>query len=214
MKIIFAFLLLALAGCTTFQPLQIPAEHPELVSMAPLPPLRPIHAFGGLRLTMMMHIVQDGTVDEAEMVGSSGDAEWDSLAVKSVKEWRFVPPLRDGAPVDTWIRQVLIVQIQDPVIIPLEELALASRRKADSLYALLEQGADFDSLVRTASAASAVTSDKILGEVNLAVFAPHVREELKKLRENDISPPLRVGGTYYIYKRIPKDMAPRVPHES
>ncbi len=209
MKSLLVVLLAVLAGCTFFQETQIPTEQPELISMAPLPPLRPTHPVTGLRLTVMMHVTEAGTVDQARMVGSSGDLDWDSLAVKSVKEWVFVPSIRNGVATDYWIRQLLIVQVQDPIVMPLVELEVATLEEANSIHTLLVRGMDIDSIIEHPAAGSTVR-EKILGPVNLAIFAPHIREVVKELRDSDITPPLRRGGKYVIFKRIPGGISSRI----
>ncbi len=213
MKSLLVVLLAVLAGCTFFQQTQIPTDQPELISMAPLPPLRPMHPVTGLRLTVMMHVTEDGTVDQARMVGSSGDLDWDSLAVKSVKEWVFVPSIRNGVAIDYWIRQLLIVQVQDPIIMPLVELEVATLQEADSIHTLLVQGMDIDSIIEHPVAGWKV-KEKVLGPVNLSIFAPHIREAVKDLRDSEITPPLRRGGKYVIFKRLSSGISSRLAEES
>ncbi len=207
MKNSLVLLLLVVAGCAAFQQSQEPTDQPELVMMAPLPQLRPVHTYGGLRLSVIMHIQTDGTVDQAKMLGSSGDADWDSLAVESLKLWRYVPSMKNGAPVDSWVRQLLIVQIQDPVMMSLEELISSSAQEADSLYTLLEQGAEFDTLFKGFAAGAMSERGRTLGEVNLAIFSSRIRQEISKLRVDGITRPLRIGGEYVIYRRVAKDLS-------
>ncbi len=117
-----------------------------------------------------MHIREDGTVENVKMLGSSGDGEWDSLATLSMKQWRYSPYRRAGVPVDLWFRQVVVVQIQEPVVMTIGEIVSSSLHGADSLHALLEAGTDMDSVFRRA-----------LGTFDIVRYPQNVREALRRL---------------------------------
>jgi len=206
MKFFTTLLLVLLAGCIATQPVStIPAvDQPDLLSMTPFPPFP--HAFpsGGLKLGASLHVLENGTVSEARLVGSSGSREWDSMAVESIKQWRFNPARQNGVPVESWYRQAILVQPYEPMVRYLGELVSASQQEADSLFGLIENGTEFEVLARQ-SQLSARDHGGYLGAVDLAVFPNHVRSELKKLNENEVSHPLRLGDKYVIYKRFKKD---------
>jgi len=190
-----------LIGCGTMQLAEIPIEGPELVRLTPLPPMSSLGPTGGLRLIVMLHVLKDGTVEEARIIGSSGVAEWDSLALQSIRQWQFTPARRNGEPIDIWIRQPIAIKPQEQTILTLAELALPTKREADSLYLLLENGADFDTLVSHSSIAYSRQYGGHLGAVDISVYPEHVRRELQKLSQGEFTPPLRVGERYLIYKR-------------
>jgi len=204
-------LLILLSGCTASKQVDLSTEAPELISLAPLPARPSYFVDRGLRLEVLMHVMKDGTVEHAELRNSSGDAEWDSLAVQAIKKWRFAAARRSGAPVDIWIRQQITVQFEDPVRLVLAELACTSQRQADSLYALLQAGADFDTLARQLSGSATGGRGGELGTVDAMMYPPHVRDELKKLSPDGTTRPLRVGDRYYIYKRLRKDAVIGLP---
>jgi TonB family protein len=185
---------------------EVSTEPPELVRMTPLPPISTVIPQGGLRLTVMLHVLRDGTVSEVRMVESSGVPQWDSLALKSIRGWRFTPARRNGEPVDLWIRQPVAVRPQEATILSLGEIVCATMREADSLYLLLEDGANFDTLARRSSIAPSRGEGGFLGAVDIAVYPQHVREELQKLSQGDITPPLKIGDRYVIFKRYRKDL--------
>ena len=186
--------LLFLTGCAVIQQAAAPSERLELISMAPLPPISLKSFATEMKLIVLMHILQDGTVENMRMLGSSGDAEWDSLALQAMKQWRYAPPLREGLPIDVWIRQPIVVQVQEPIVMTVGDLASASLRQADSLYMLLEKGTDLDSLFRPT-----------IGTFDIMKYTPSVRDQMKRLSRGEYTRPLRVGNKYVIYKRFRKE---------
>lgn len=183
--------LLLLAGCGVTQEVATPTERVELVSMTPLPPITLGSYQTGMRLNVLIHILPDGTVEDARMLRSSGDVAWDSLAVRSMRQWRYAPYRRDGVPVDVWFRQQVVLKIQEPIIRTIGELVTSSPYEADSLYALLEKGADLDSLFR-----------RPIGTFDIARYPKNVRDALSRLDPGEYTSPLRRGGEYVIYKRF------------
>jgi len=202
MKYMIAFLLIMLIGCTASRQTDVPIEQPELISTAPLPPLASVSSAGGLNLRVLLHVMEDGTVADAKLLESSEDSGWDSLALQSMKQWRYTAPRRNGAPSNIWVRQLVVVQVQEPIVMTLGELVSSNRQKADSLYSLIENGADFDALVKQITGVSSSEEGGFRGAVDIAMYPRHVRDQLKKLREDQVTRPLRVGLNYVIYKRF------------
>ena len=128
------------------------------------------------------------------MLGTSGDAEWDSLAILSMKQWRYAPCRRAGVPSDLWFRQLVVVQIQEPVVLTIGEIVSSSLHEADSLHALLNAGTGLDSLFR-----------RTLGTFDIVRYPQNVREVLKQLDPGEYTGPLRRGEEYVIYKRFDTD---------
>jgi TonB family protein len=183
--------LLLLSGCSGIHEVAAPTEHVELISITPLPPMPQGSYKTEIRFNVLVHIQQDGTVENARMLGSSGYAEWDSLALQRIKQWRYAPFHRDGAPVDLWFRQQITVRIQKPIVMTIGELVSSSLHEADSLYALLEEGTDLDSLFQ-----------RTIGTFDIGTYPQRVRDELKRLDPGDFTSPLRRGEEYVIYKRF------------
>jgi len=202
MKRLIPFLFVLFTGCAATQPSDIPADQPEIISMASLPPIISPVPMGRLKLNVLLHVVEDGTVAEVILLRSGGSPEWDSLAVRSMKQWRFTAPRSDGVPVNLWIRKVVVVQIRDRIVRNLGKLVSATRQEADSLYSLISSGTEFDSLARLTLGTVSDERSGYLGPVDLAVFPQHVREVLQMLREDEVTPPLRVGDKFVIYKRF------------
>jgi TonB family protein len=200
------FLLFVLAGCSAIQQTDSPIQPPQLVKSASLPPIVSRIPEGGMRLNVMILVLEDGTVGNAKFIESSRDPDWDSLALHSIMEWEFLPARREGMPVKLWVRQPLLVQLRDPIVRMLAGLVSATREEADSLSLLLEHGMTFDTLLRQALQVSGERSGTI-GPVDISLYAPHLRDELLKLREGEVSRPVRIGNRFIIYKRLKKEPA-------
>jgi TonB family protein len=183
--------LLLFTGCAGTHDVVAPTERVELISMTSLPTVDLGSYKTGMKFHVLMHIMEDGSVESVRMLGSSGQSEWDSLAMQSIKQWRYAPFRRNGVPVDLWFRQLVIVQIQEPIVMTIGELASSSLREADSLYALLEKGTDLDSLFRRA-----------IGTFDIVKYPQNVRDRLRRLGTGEHTSPLRRGEVYVIYKRF------------
>ncbi len=207
MKRLMVVWLVVLAGCAATGEVEQALQRPELVSLAPLPPRRGPRIEQGLRLEVLMHVTKEGVVDQAELRGSSGDPSWDAMAIDAIKKWRFVGARRGGVPTDIWIRQQITVEFQEPVYMMLSELICSTLREADSIFALLSEGADFLALSRRSGGRMLLGEPGMNEGVDLATFPPNVSAELRKLSEGGITPPIRVGDKFIIYKRIGKGAA-------
>ena len=200
------FLTILVAGCSAIQLTESSIQPPELVKSYPLPPIVSDIPGGRLKFTVMLFVRKDGTVGKVSMPESVNDPKWDSLAVRSIMKWQFTPARQEGKPVDLWLRQPLVVQFRDPIIRNLAGLISETEREADSLYALLEHGLNFDTLLMHAVQVSGERSSTI-GSVDISVYARDLRAELLKLREGDVSHPLRIGSRFVIYKRLKNEPA-------
>ncbi len=194
-------LLLLLSGCTASHRAVVPDPQSELIRLTPLPPLTGYAIALGAKLSALFHILPDGSVKEVTLGRSSGDSEWDGLALDSLKLWRFAPLKGGEQPADRWVRYAIVVQVQEPVVMHLAEMVIPTQRKADSLYALLVGGTDFESLARSALSGGGEGSWKPVEAANLAQYPDHVREPVSKLRAGKVTEPIRLGLNYVIFKR-------------
>jgi TonB family protein len=199
------FVMLMLAGCATTKQMELPSDQPELITMTSLPPVARMIPANGLKLNILFHIRGDGSVTKVRMLGSSGDPDWDRSAIDSMRQWRFTANELDRLDAGQWIRNTIILQVQEPTIMTLGELTVGSQPEADSLYFLLQHGSDFDALLRQVAPGASAPIGRFIGSIDIAKYPKHVRDELRKLGRNEITRPLRVGATYVIYKRYKPD---------
>ncbi len=195
--------LLLLTGCATSNRGIAPEPRTELILLTPLPPLTSRAMAFGVKLNVMFHVLPDGTTKEASLLNSSGDPDWDSLALDSLRLWRFTPLVREKEPPDRWVRYGVVVQVQEPIVMRLAEMVIPDRQRADSLFTLLKEGSDFESLGAKSLTGGTEGTWKPPELVNLARYPGHVREKLCTLRTDQFTEPIRIGLTYVIFKRFP-----------
>jgi TonB family protein len=194
--------LMLLAGCSIVQAPPVRPNAPELVSMSPLPVYASHALLGDMVLDAVFHVKPDGTIVGVDLVRASGDPGWDRAAVDSMMHWRFTP-ITFGDPGDTLIvRSRVIVRLENPAVMSLGLLALASRAEADSMHALLLRGASFDSLAASSRWDNGQKRGLFTGPLDIGRYPQHVRAALRRLAVDDITEPLRLGAEYVIMKRL------------
>jgi len=204
---LFAALALAgaLAGCASGPRTDSAGPQVQILSSTPLPAL-PVPATGpGLKLNVLFRIRADGSVASVSLLTSSGDAAWDTQAVRAMADWRFTRnPLGEVTP----IRYSVVVRpsLEDQLFMTLGELPAASKREADSLYALLENGADFFALAQAAAPPEAAARP-LVQTLDVTALPASIKDRVHCLREEEITRPFRVGAGYFIYKRF-RDAVP------
>jgi TonB family protein len=199
-----------LAGCAPGSQIAPSGEVPEIISLSPLPPLVLTTYQRYVELNVLFSIYDDGTVADVRILGSSGDAVWDAVAADSMRQWRFNvtdPPAADGT---RWFRNIVRVEIGEPILLNIAELAVPNRDNAERLYRELRAGADFHSLAKEVRNGTDNEIGTYRGVINIARYPKHVRDQLVKLRVSGYTHPIRVGGEYVIYKRFDEQSANNV----
>ena len=199
-RLIFFLGLLFLTGCSMFQPTADNNVAPQLLIQDPLPIVKRDIAKPNLRIEMDLLILEDGSVGKVNFISGSGDKEWDSLAAKTVLNWKYSPAHVDHHTVKIWMHQVAVVEYADPEYVALAEILCPTLEEADSVYTALENGKDFDELV---SMQKAPEGGKIgdLGKVDIRLYPQHIRSELAFLTKDRYTKPLKYGDNYVIFKR-------------
>lgn len=205
MKHMLVLLFFLVAGCSASHEINSSVEPPELVSLVPLPPYRGLSFQQNIKLDLVICVGKDGTVKDVKCLSSSGNSDWDTLAIRSVKGWRFTPPRRNGEPTDLWIRQSVTVEFQEPIMMALGEVSSGSQHFADSLFQMLVNGTEFNELATQPAPAFPEVRVNMLGTVDITQYPPRLREALTKLRVGDITHPVKIGDRYFIYKRLKKE---------
>gem|GEM_PF-855118 len=195
-------LLLLMSGCKSAEPLAVDAL-PILVSQAPLPPLPPTVRTDYLRLELQLLVNKNGEVERAHWLTGSGFGKWDSTALMAVTNWKYTPARYRSEPIALWVRQVIRVQMREPMFLWLAEIACPDKTYADSLYAILREGGDFETVAREHSKSESAIRGGVLGKMDIRIFPFPVQDEIAKLRVGEISKPIRIGNSYVIIKNMP-----------
>jgi TonB family protein len=195
-------LIVVFAACCTHREAMTPPETVDIVRMTSLPPIEQREYQSQFKVNVIFHVRKDGSIADVRVLSSSGDELWDVTAADSMRNWRFSPLPPDSPAEGVFIRRTILVQIQESVFLTLGELYAGSREEADSFYTLLRQGYDFLKLVSEIEAKTSTDRGGFMGTVNIAQYPEQVRDRLRKLREYEMTQPIRVGDTYVIYKRF------------
>jgi TonB family protein len=75
---------------------------PQLLFQYPLPAVPESIKQFSFDLDMVLFILADGTVDKVRLLKGSDDSKWDTLAVESIKRWRFKSARMNNQPISTW----------------------------------------------------------------------------------------------------------------
>ena len=200
------FILIAvflLCGCATVQPTYVPDVFPQLIRQEPLPPWPFPTVDQEVTMDIKIRIGSDGSVKDVSFLTPSLSKEWNKLALEKIREWKFSPAIVDGRPVGLWIRQTLRMRFEEASYLRLAEIVCPDQQTADSVYALLEAGAPFDSLARAFSTSSSRTDGGFLGDVDLRTLPLFVRHDLQRVRTDHFTSPIFLGRNYVIYKSLP-----------
>jgi TonB family protein len=194
---------LLLCGCATVQPTNAPDTFPRLIKQEPLPAWPFPTVDQEVSIEIKIRIGSDGSVKDVSFLTPSLSRDWNDLALEKIRGWKFSPAIVDGHPVPLWIRQTVRMRFEAASFLRLAEIVCPDERTADSVYALLETGAPFDSLARVFSTSGSRAQGGLLGDVDLRSLPLFVRHELQRIRTNHFTSPIFLGRDYVIYKCLP-----------
>jgi hypothetical protein len=204
MKLTILFLsLLFLMGCSSMQQMY-EGTAPKLLIQSPLPPFPESLTRPVFELETVLFIMEDGTVGKTRMLKGSGDATWDSLALSSMRQWRFTPARMDNKPVGSWFHMQSTLRYANPQLMNLAEILCTTEDEADSVYNAIEQGQNFNELAMRYSVDPSREMSGMLGEVDINLYPENIRKPLNKLSINGYTKPLQYGDLYAIFKRLKK----------
>jgi len=199
-SILFLLVLFVVGCATTKETAEL--TPPTIIAQTPLPPLPPQHPLIK-SISVAIHIDSVGNVEAVRFLKGSLNAEWDSLTIERIKEWKFAPAMYGGKPVTLWYRYQFLLEYNEPKIFMLAEIQCGSKQIADSLYTLLKSGEDFFRLAEQNSIAPSRANKGVVGEINIYRYPKDVWSEIAKLKPGEITPPLPYGRIYAIFKRLP-----------
>jgi TonB family protein len=200
------FILIAavlLCGCSALQQPYAPDILPQLMYQEPLPPWPFTSYEHEVALDIKIRIDTGGAVKDVSFVTPTLSKDWNTLALATIRHWKFSPAVANGRPVPIWIHQTLRMRFEQAAYLRLAEIVCSSQQIADSVAALLSAGAPFDSLAAACSIADSRTKGGLLGDIDLRTLPLLIRHTLEKLPTNHTSPPLPLGLHYVIYKCLP-----------
>jgi len=190
-------------GCSSMKEIT-DSSVPQLLIQSQLPPFPATLTRPVFELETVMFIKEDGTVGKTRMLKGSGDAAWDSLALSSMKQWRFTPARMDNKPFGSWFHMKSTLRNASPQFMNLGEILCTTQEEADSVYNQIEQGQNFNELAMRYSVDPSREMSGILGAVNIDLYPENIRKPLSKLNVNGYTEPIKYGDLYAIFKRLEK----------
>ncbi len=171
-----------------------PSAH--IVSYTQLPALPARLADEKKNVIVLFEIDPAGRVSSLRLVSESGSAEWDKVALDSLRQWRFAP-LPAGEPARTRLRQdTIIIRHLEPMVVFIREVSVQTKEYADSLYGLLKTNHDADSLAEAWGFRICEPRP-----IDITRLPPHVFATLNSMARFTWSPPLLVNDRYQLFQR-------------
>jgi TonB family protein len=195
--VIAAFIL---GGCATVEQAYVPDTLPQLIRQEPLPPWPFRTSADEITLDIKIRVGGDGSIKDVSFLTPSLNEEWNILALQTMRGWKFSPAIVNGQAIPIWIRQTIHLRFEEASYLRLAEIVCPDRRTADSVYALLDAGAPFDSLARVFSTSASRIQGGFLGDVDLRTYPLFVRRELRNVRTDHFTSPILLGRDYIIFK--------------
>lgn len=201
--LVFVLCLGCFIGCSSTQQ-ATDDSFPQLLMRTPLPIIPTTISQSYFEMDMVLFILEDGSVNNIRLRKASGDSSWDSLAVASIKQWRFVPARLNNHPISTWFRLRLTVRYANPQYLSLAEILCTTKEEADSVYEALKQGEDFGELAMHYSVASSRAMKGMLGEVDINLYSENICGVIKRLSVEEFTKPIKYGDLFAIFKKLKK----------
>ena len=192
-------------GCASTETVDMPEVMPRLIEQEPFPPMSEALVLNHSELELRILISEDGSVLKAQLMNPSTDAVWDSLAGERMKEWRFSPAMHGGKPITMWINFHAYIKFESPVYVGLAEIECSTIELADSVFALLQAGKNFDSLASSFSISKSKENHGQLGQVDISRYGDRVKRILTALKGDGYTEPIPLGEHFVIFKRLAAD---------
>jgi hypothetical protein len=193
--------LVILSGCSSTQ--QTTNKHaPVLLVQHPFPSVPLALSKPEFLLEADIHILEDGSIGEVMLQNGSGFMEWDSLAIKTIRTWEYIPMRVNNIPIACWVHQRLTVIIAKPLLYSLSALLFPSYEIADSFYNDLYQGRKFEEIANSVSLIPRLGKYIDIGEVDIYQYSEFIRSSLTNLSVGEFTKPIKYDDHYIIFKRI------------
>lgn len=193
---------LLISGCATFGIKEDEIVMPAVVEKTAFPTVPANVLDGDFYLKAKLVISAKGAVKQVELLNSSGDSEWDSVAAETLKQWKYSPGMQGDKPIQMDIIQVTHVLSTPPLWVHLAQILFPTKAQADSALAQLRTGTNFDSLVEKYTIPNSVLRSGNMGLVNINLFARSIRRELSRLSPEKYSSIFALGPYYVIFERV------------
>jgi TonB family protein len=153
-------------------------------------------------LLLSLRIDEEGNVRRVAVLKSSGDPQLDSAAVTAAWNWRYSPASKSGKPLPITIEQKVSFATRVAESISFYEIVVDNKDLADSLWALLDAGADFSQLATRFSKAPSAANNGFRENARYDALPEILLITLERLSPGRFSDPIELpNGTFTIVKR-------------
>jgi TonB family protein len=189
-------------SCTADKNITKFEKKPELIHRVPLTSYIGKFSDSKFELKTRLLISEEGNVEEVELLNSSGDKEWDQMAIKKIKEWKYSPAIYHEKPVTIWLLQSIKITVLESFQMHLAEITFKSLSVADTIYSKLKEGIEFSVLARQYSISESSKKSGDLGVIDIRNYSESVQEILVELKNDEVSKPIKIDNLYHIFKRL------------
>ena len=196
------FVALSLFGCSSIQQNDIYLTQPELIDQYPLPEIAESIYKDHISLELQLLIDEEGFVRQVKLLSGSGNEKWDTLAVASIKKWRYSPALMNEKPTRIWLKQHAYVEFTEPVYLSLAQILCETKEQANVVTEALNKGEDFITLAVKYSSHESSKESGVIGKVDIHRYPREIYKALLKLKPGEYTSPMKYGQEYIIFKRI------------
>lgn len=145
---------------------------------------------------------KDGSVLEAKLIKGSSDTAWNAAALASMRKWKYTPAYYKDQPLKIWLHQTAIVRFVESHCVCLAEISCGTQTEADSAYALLTSGVQFEDVVQKFSLSESKKEGGKLGNVNILKFPKHLQLQIMSLEPEQYTKPIAYNNHYVIFKKL------------
>jgi TonB family protein len=155
-----------------------------------------------LEVLLDVRIDAEGNVLGVQMEKSSGETEIDLSAVSAVRKWKYYPATKDGKPLPAVVRQKVVFSVRPLTTVTFYEIVVSKKELADSLWKVLDAGADFAEIAKEFSEGESATRGGLRENVRYESLSATMKAEIDKLVPGQLSQPFQgEDGKYIIIKR-------------
>lgn len=198
-KLILIPLLLLAAACARQVPGQQEIQHPIRVTAFPMPSEDP--ELDETELTVLMHILPDGSVANANIIRGRLTDTWNRAVIDSLLTWRF-SVLPDGNPEGRWHRRDIKVQFEEPFFFYGGIFRTDTREVADSLHRELSRIRVFDE--HQDRFTDRPEFELVMVDRHDISNYPHfIRRQLRNQRAATVTRPMLYDGKFVLFYRKP-----------
>jgi TonB family protein len=201
LSLLFALsLLAAFVGCAGSR--DIKSEYDSLPKLREYtPPVFPEEfrrPQANLEVLLDVRIDAEGNVLGVQMAESSGKSEIDLSAVSAVRKWKYYPAIKDGKALPAVVRQKVVFSTRPLTTVTYYEIVVSRKELADSLWKVLDAGADFVEIAKEFSEGESAAQGGLRENVRYESLSVTMKTEFDKLVPGQISQPFQGDNNKYI----------------